>query len=345
MYNPVCMPSDLAIQSNFNLSISESPVSDTGLILWTLSYITFYAILENSIIYLFEKNEADISNTFLERLYLKNQPRPDIINDNSIPDTTKLEILHQINNDLLFRSALLHYIFRIQGDFSYSDISNECDECNGCDACTDMNFINAYDEYIFWRDIYGGEQHFNLDETLPNDITYIIDGVDHGANRAHITFISWVYYSGLYNYLCDPHNYKRVLDSMYRNRELYGRQFLEYHLYCNDYDAKYDDSKRIIYYDDIQDDIQSDSIPSGYDGINQVGAPIPGSDMDTDMDMDTDSENQYTRLLDKLEISNVIEQVEYAVYYIGQRIYNNCTRVLNRLNENIENNLEMFKVR
>ena len=73
--------------------------------------------------------------------------------------------------------------------------------------------------------------------------------------------------------------------------------------------------------------------------MTQYRYPYYGSDSDND------SDNQYSKLLDKLDISNVVEQVENAVYNIGHQIYNNCSRIFNRINENIENNLEMFKVR
>jgi hypothetical protein len=339
MYNPVCMPSDIAFQSNFNLSVAEIPFTNTGFILWAISYITLYSIVEDSIIYLFDKYEDDKHDAFMNKLKLKKQPLLYITNDDLIADSTKLEILNRINKDLLFRSAILHYIFRIQGDFpSKYPLNTLLNIDVATDVATDVNnellFINAYDEYIFWRDIYGGEQYFNLDETLPNDIRYIINDVDFEANHAHIRFISWVYYSGIYDYLTDPHNYKRVLDSMYHNRELYGREFLEYHLYCNDYDAKYIDSNRVIYYDnDDADDADDD-------------ASLDGSHiLEDDSDMDSESDNQYSKLLDKLDISNVVEQIENVVYNIGRRFYCNCSRLFNRINENIENNLEIFKVR
>ena len=139
-----------------------------------------------------------------------------ILDDNEILVDDKIEILDNLLDiNSINRCYILYFIFIKQGLFYASRASGKPEA------------FNSYDEYIFWKNIYGGDK-FNLDEHIYTDLLIL--------NYANIKFISWVYYSGLYDYLMEnPDIKKRILDEMNEKKLLCGHHFLRYILFITEY--------------------------------------------------------------------------------------------------------------
>jgi len=144
--------------------------------------------------------------------------------DNEISNEDKIEILDNLLDiNSINRCYILYFIFKKQGTF-YASIDSRAVEA-----------FNSYDEYIFWKNIHGDDE-FNLDETLPHDLSIYINDKEYTTNHAQINFISWVYYSGLYDYLMQNQEIKKdILDKMNEKNLLYGHHFLRYVLFINEY--------------------------------------------------------------------------------------------------------------
>jgi hypothetical protein len=183
----------------------------------------FYNIFANSVRKLIEYEEqANEQNTDDYKL-------PNILTDSNINNEKRVEILNNLLDiKLLNRSYILYFIFKKQGIF-YASINGQIPEA-----------FNAYEEYLFWKNIYGAD-NFNLDETQDINLYLSInDNAKYETCDAHINFLSWVYYSGLYDYLLSNNDIKKyILDEMYNKKLLTGNIFIMYLLFTSIYDSEY----------------------------------------------------------------------------------------------------------
>jgi len=152
---------------------------------------------------------------------------PDMVFDNVFDDETvdvkvKKNLTSLLDINSLERHYILYYIFKKRGAF-YDGVSN----------------INTYAYYNSvaneWSNIYFADGNLtlkmNLDESLENDYQIVINDLICNCNVAHVRFLSWLYYSGIYDYLMYNQDIKtRVLNDMNTKKLLTGNLFLKYQL-------------------------------------------------------------------------------------------------------------------
>ena len=124
-----------------------------------------------------------------------------LITDNpDIPDDTVnhvLDTLLDVNS--LDRAAILYYIFHEKGNFNINVYN-----CSGKiinisrNSYADFKAVEKYYAY--------SKLGFNLDETIEADTVISVAGREYHTTEAELRFISWVYYSGLFNYLINSDN-------------------------------------------------------------------------------------------------------------------------------------------
>jgi len=187
-----------------------------------------------------------------------------ILADTDISDDIKINVLDTfLHNSSLNKYYIIYFIFTKQYNFF---IDNDKDEINSNGETVHYTHIklNSYEEYKKIKREYGGSINCNLDETVETDLvvnlynykkfnTYdMIYDKTYNTCNAHINFISWVYYSGLYTYLMNNINIKmKILNEMNKKQLLYGSMFLQYKLFLANLD---DDEPLSSNLDDDDDD-------------------------------------------------------------------------------------------
>ena len=283
---------DNLLNSNFNLAINKFENTSISISLNIVSFIIFYNTIYRVYDYLFDSLDYD-SNIYNTQCSLA--PVPVLIWDKTISDDVKLQVINKVSNNELFRSAILFYIFKIQGDFTVpcniyhsAYYKNDLDLDNNIDLLDRLVTLNAYDEYKFWVNIMKGSDKFHLDETKTENTSYILNNVEYTGNFEHILFISWLYYSGIYQYLENPVNMKNVLDSMNCNKLLAGRMFLEYQLFL------------VAHEEQISEELNSDDL----DNISENTDNNIENDDETDNDHNSDDNSDDNSDIDYKKMKN-----------------------------------------
>jgi hypothetical protein len=219
----------------FNQSINQPPDDNINTVFNILSLTLFYYIVASFVYNLYEIREQESS---LEGEYdskIISQYIPDIVYDNVFNDETvdnkiKHDLVSLLNINSLDRHYILYYIFKLRGAFNNGSV--------------DINTYAYYKTVLNdWRNIYFVDETYplpmNLDSspynsaenTLENNYQIVIDNLIYDCNIAHIRFLSWLFYSGIYNYLMDNSEIKKmVLNNMNENKILIGNLFLKYQI-------------------------------------------------------------------------------------------------------------------
>jgi len=159
-----------------------------------------------------ESNIKDIPDTVFDNIF------DDALVDNQI----KQDLIALLDTNSLERHYILYYIFKKRGIFYNGSV--------------DINTFAYYKALLNdWRNIYFVDNKesliINLDNSLENDYQIVIDNLVYDCNNAHIRCLSWLYYSGIYNYLMDNLEIKlAVLNDMNERKILTGNLFLKYQL-------------------------------------------------------------------------------------------------------------------
>jgi hypothetical protein len=190
-------------------------------VLQVMSIVLIYNILVSCIYSLYNYYFEAETNKYIDKKPLNKLKTRTILDDVEISDEDKIDILEKILDiNSLDRTYILYYIFKKQGNYYI-----------------DNNEYNSYEEYKYWKENYleyENGKKFNLDETLIPDMLIILNNTEYEVATAHINFISWLYYSGLYNYLLDDISLKtRVLHEINDRKLLKGKLFLSYILFTN----------------------------------------------------------------------------------------------------------------
>ncbi len=215
----------------FNQSINQPPDDNINTVFNILSLTLFYYIVASFVYKLYEIREQESS---LEGEYdskIISQYIPDIVYDNVFNDETvdnkiKQDLVSLLNINSLDRHYILYYIFKLHGAFNNGSV--------------DINTYAYYKTVLNdWRNIYFVDETYPLpmslenspENTLENNYQIVIDNLIYDCNIAHIRFLSWLFYSGIYNYLIDNSEIKKmVLNDMNENRILTGNLFLKYQI-------------------------------------------------------------------------------------------------------------------
>ena len=180
-------------------------------------------------------------------IIMKHYKINNILDDISISDEIKINVLDTfLNNSSLNKYYIIYFIFTKQYNFFIDNAEQEVNS-NGETVHYTHIKLNSYEEYKKIKREYGGGINCHLDETVEMDLvvnlynhkkfnTYdMIYDKKYNTCRAHINFISWIYYSGLYTYLMTNINIKtQILNDMNEKQLLYGSIFLQYKLFLAD---------------------------------------------------------------------------------------------------------------
>ena len=216
----------------FNLSINHFSNEGIFCILNVLNIELFYYIfsafmrkLEN--IEINEEKKRQNRNLAMIKGEFNISEIPDIVYNNVFDDETidekiKKNLLSLLDINSLDRYFILYYIFKL----------------HGCYLNNNLKFIDVYSYFKEvekqWKQLGNNSNEYliNLDETLEQDYFILIDKLMYGCNMAHTRFLSWLYYSGIYNFLIEDNQIKKkVLHIMNSRKLLVGNIFLKYQLY------------------------------------------------------------------------------------------------------------------
>lgn len=150
---------------------------------------------------------------------------------NTNTNTQKQFILNTMTSlNSIDRVYILYYIFKRKGDYI---LKNNKDNLNQKETTT-----NCLYEFNIYQDLYG-KDNFNLDLSLEKDIDFTIGDITYTMNSANLAFISWLYYSNIFNYLMNNEKLKyEILNEVNNENKLYGNLFLRYHLFTCDYEKR-----------------------------------------------------------------------------------------------------------
>ena len=281
----------------------------------------FYTLLKNLIVKLISYENAD------KHIVLNDNTTQykSIIDDIEISADDNIEILDNLLDiNSLNRCYILYFIFKKQGIFYASVNSSEA-----------LEAFNSYDEYIYWKNIHGNS-NFNLDETLPFDVSIILNDKEYTTNNSQIKFISWLYYSGLYDYLMQNQNIKKsILDEINDKQLLTGNLFLRYMLYLGDGDSRIDNDENDNCKDGNENnDENNDENSKNYEDC--MGEDCMGEDcIDEDcIDGDGEQELQKHRTyynIDDIDKSKFLYDLTQTTIHLSSRLYNNITNEVNEL--------------
>jgi hypothetical protein len=165
-------------------------------------------------------------------------------------DTYKQTLFNNLLSiNSLERCYILYFIFKTKGNFK-----SVYEQNNNLDASTDtINYTtdttdttdtkiekeyNSYELYNKMIQHYNlSEEYINLDETSEPEIKLQIGDIKYEMTVAQLTFIHWIYYTGLYDYLIDRPTIKyNILNEMNEKCLLTGNVFLRYQLFLCDYE-------------------------------------------------------------------------------------------------------------
>lgn len=226
------------------------------------------------------------------------------INDSLITGKDKKTILDNLTNiNCIYRCYILYYIFKEKGVF-FNKVKN--------------TYCNSYDDFLEVRNRFGGEEEFNLDETIPNTgnfIKFTIDDKEYELPIAHLRFVSWVHYSGLYDYLMQNSSIKSLILNKMMQLKLFNlNYFLQYILidannYVNNY-ANTDNN-----YSDYETETEETN-----DG-NEVGE-CEMEEVDTEDDEREDDE-EIEKFRNNQSHSNFLNNLMNSIYSLTARGYIN----------------------
>ena len=151
---------------------------------------------------------------------------------------------NMLSSKTLERALVIYYIFVKKGNYKVKtgkkdDFTNSFEEYNSY-----LEF-KKYDNYYLKMQnteettedtdnlfiSYELNTLFNLDNSLDDDTHFFIGEKEYNINEGNFNMISWIYYSGLYEYLNTNLEVKNQgLKEMYDDNLLTGNLFLRYHL-------------------------------------------------------------------------------------------------------------------
>ena len=132
---------------------------------------------------------------------------------------------NMLSKNSLERAFILYYIFEIKGN--YKVLTTDRIE-NGLE----QELIEEYNTYDELEKIWVSMESINLYENCPeSDETICIGDKTYNIDSSQLIFISWLYSSGVYDFLTkNPKIKSIVLKQMNDAKLLRGNVFLRYHL-------------------------------------------------------------------------------------------------------------------
>ena len=217
----------------------------------SLSICVFYGMF----VYMCKKAIDTYYETINSSKSIKDYPLYNLNSINPIHNDTYKQTLFNnlLSINSLERCYILYFIFKTKGNFksvykqnnnidASTDTTNyTTDTTNTTDTKIEKEY-NSYELYNKMIQHYNlSEEYINLDETSEPDIKIQIGDIKYEMTVAQLTFIHWIYYTGLYDYLIDRPDIKYdILNEMNEKCLLKGNVFLRYQLFLCDYEYEYE---------------------------------------------------------------------------------------------------------
>jgi len=330
---------------NQNIIIPENYTTDTLFHYFVYFYmITLFSRLINKTLKIYDDNNY----YFKKKLPLI--PHELIINDKTISRTKLHEIFNNLIENNLIHNLLLFFIFKVQGNiyikcnkYHSHYYNNNTNDNNTNDNHTDDNntdyktnryiILNVYEEYKFWQNIWGGENEFHFDMFKNNlhPVNYNItfdDNTQLEISLENLRFISWIYYSGIYNFIIskDELYIKLLLDAMNARKLLKGNELLQYHLgtiiFEEENELQQESLNENGNYDDNNSIWETDSeVDTECDSENDSDS---NNEYESECDSDSENDNEYSKMLNKLD--NRMDIIS-----LGKEIMNSSCNIFNRI--------------
>jgi len=175
-------------------------------------------------------NESDVSN---------DSDDSDDLNETNETNEKMISILdNMLSTKTVERALVLYYIFVYKGNYFVKSTEKYK---NGLGEDIEEEIIEEYNSFKEFNNMesiieskntdYDTYNLFNLDETLLPDTKLKIGKKEYNINQAHLNFISWLYYSGIYDYITKNKDLKfNILNEMNEQKLLRGNVFLRYQL-------------------------------------------------------------------------------------------------------------------
>ena len=200
-------------------------------------------------------------------------------NENETEIKKKQDILdNMLSRKTLERSLIIYYIFVKKGNYKVITKNKETNELSFEEYNSNLEFKkydsrflqdlenlvnkdddgkpNKTNEYI--RDFSDVNELFNLDTSLDSNTSFFIGKKEYVINEGHLNMISWLYYSGLYEYLTTNTQLKyKILKDMYNDNLLTGNLFLRYHLFLQDNKSLIEEIEKNEEFDDSSENDES----------------------------------------------------------------------------------------
>ena len=155
-------------------------------------------------------------------------------------DSSLIEVIkNMLSSKSLERVLVIYYIFVKKGNYKVK--TENADSFEEYNSYLEFNKYDDYfaikqkiadlddSEYVY--EPYEVNKLFNLDNSLDANKKFFIGEKEYNINEGHFNMISWVYYSGLYEYLTTNLEVKnKVLKEMNENKLLTGNLFLRYQM-------------------------------------------------------------------------------------------------------------------
>ena len=186
-----------------------------------------------------EVNEINEVNETNENTDSEDESNEENELDDSDEILKKQEIVsNMLSTKTVERALVLYYIFIFKGNYT---VKRKEIVKNGLGEDIEEEIIEEYNSFKEFNNMdsiienqntdYDTYNLFNLDETLLPDTKIKIGEKEYNINQAHLNFISWLYSSGIYEYLTTNDDIKfNILDEMNEQKLLRGNVFLRYQL-------------------------------------------------------------------------------------------------------------------
>jgi len=263
----------------------------------------------------------------------------------------KQNIIHNmLSQKTLERSLIIYYIFIKKGDFKIITKNEETNELSFEEYNSYLEFkkYDAFyhnsniknnknnnnnknnDDYDYTKNFYEINELFNLDNSLENKKTFIIGEKDYIINEGQLNMISWIYYSGLYEYLTKNIQLKyKILKAMYNDNLLTSNLFLRYQLFLQDNAAlitelekneAYEESDELVasdYSEDVlEDEIEEDVIDDesnkdkNYKNFKIINIDNLDNLEDTNFESVTYSDSDSSESILEIDFTNDLDEIK-----------------------------------
>ena len=175
--------------------------------------------------YIYQFEDININIKLLNDVCLETETQNEI--------KKKQEVIeNMLSTKTLERALVIYYIFIKKGNYKIIIKNEETNEYS----------FKEYNSYLEFKKYEDSQKHKetegsipSLDNSLEADTKFVIGEKEYNINEGILKMISWIYYSGLYEYLTTNIELKyKILKDMYNDNLLTSNLFLRYQLFLQE---------------------------------------------------------------------------------------------------------------